>query len=565
MKDFQVAVTYDQDPPTWKVAGKEGIYDNVSGPAAMWLFFYEAYDVSQPLQYIFWGNDKSSPFDGSILKVVLSTDYVGYTPFSGYDNEKRWYGIRLQDGQGIQDNNQLEYIATRYSVNARWSILKGQLPPTYGILGGPVIGDVDGDGKKDIVVGARDSMIYAFGGSGTGTQDTSIWPSPYKAGGEIQGTPALVDLNGDGKLDVVFGADDMYVYAISGATGLELWKHDTKSSPTDSYLIHGSPSIAQLNGGAYDVLIGTGKGEMFALNGENGSEIWKFPTTGGIAGTPGVADISGDGIPDVCFGSYDTKVHLVNGATGEEIWFYYLGPGMDNIDSSPVMVDISGDNVPDVIIGGRKGTPPETGTVLALDGASPGPTANELWPAPHIYGNARLPLAPAKINDDDVWDFIMTTYQGEVYSIYAINGANGEILYHTLGLDIPPVGVFNYSAPIVGDFTGDGHLNAIYGREDGYCDMVNIGDLDLPGGFAGKCLAKMQVSSGTSMEIYGPPAVEDVNGDGLWELIACSMRGFTYVLDMHAPVPADIHQRGWTQHMGNRWHTGVPEFVPPDE
>jgi hypothetical protein len=43
------------------------------------------------------------------------------------------------------------------------------------------------------------------------------------------------------------------------------------------------------------------------------------------------------------------------------------------------------------------------------------------------------------------------------------------------------------------------------------------------------------------------------------------MRGYTYILDMHAPVPTDIKLRGWTMNQGNRWSNGIPEFTPPDE
>jgi len=562
MKEFEIEVTYDSDPPTWLDPSKKGIYDHIGSPNIMWLFFHEAWDISLPLYYIFYGNDKSSPFDGSVLKVVSSDNYVGYTPFDVTEGKKVYYGIRLQDAQGWQDDNMEEYIATSYLITPRWTFIKGQPPGSDGIFGAPAIGDVNGDGKKDIVVGTRDNKVYVYGGSGTGNQDTVIWE--FATGGEIQCVPALVDLNGDGKLDVVVASDDTNIYAINGATGLELWHYDAG----DGILMHGSPAITQLNGGAYDVVIGTGGGTVLALNGENGSKIWEYQAGGGIAGTPGLADVTGDGIADVCVGAYDTKVHMINGATGKAIWTYYLGPGMNNIDNSPVMVDISGDTVPDCIIGGRVGG---DGIIFALDGASPGPTANELWVRGGLWGNARRPAAPAKINGDNIWDFVLTLYQAEEWSFYAIDGLTGAIIYQRLGPDIDPDTYFNYSAPLVGDFTGDGHLNALYGRQDGFCDLVNLSNLSkvpglvLPGPFEGMNLFKMQVSTGTKQEIYATPAIEDVDGDGEWELIVCNMRGYTYILDMHAPVPSDPALRPWTMHQGNRWNTGVPMFTPPDE
>jgi hypothetical protein len=562
--DFTVNVTYDEQGPVWLNDDERGIYDHISGGNFLWLFYYEAVDPSIPFEYIFHGDQAPNATftEANKLTVVLSPDYTGYKTFgviAAPDNVEKWYGINLKDAQGIYDDypDICDYSCTRYSIDARWSILKGQPPGRDGILSGPAIGDVNGDGVDDVVVGTRDYKVYVFGGSGTGTQDTTIWS--YATGGDVQSTPALADLNSDGKLDVIFGSDDTNVYAISGASGLPLWDPvDTG----DGFLVHASPSIAQLNSGAPDIVIGTGSGEMLALNGEDGSEIWSYMAGAGIAGTAAVADVTGEGVPDVCFGAYDTKVHMVNGQTGEAVWEpYYVGPGMNNVECPPVMVDINNDSVPDVIIGARDNVGPG-GVVIALNGMN----GNTLWMQGEIWGNPKKGPAPIRdINGDGIWDFLVCTYYTENYSMYALSGANGDIIYQvTPPPPIDPTTPFNYSAPVVGDFTGDGHVNAIYGRQDGFCDIVNAGDLDYPAVEEWRVLFSPQVSSGSKPEIYGTPAVGDVDNDGEWELIAANMRGYVYILDMHAPVPEDITLRGWTQHGGNRWHTGTPEFEPPD-
>lgn len=556
--DFKVKVEWDKYPPIWKEPGLEGIYDHISGPGDFWLFYHEAWDVSLPILYIFYGNDQSSPFDGEVLKVDSSDTYIGYTAFSGFYNEERYFGVRLQDGQGIQDGNMLEYVCTHYSADPKWSFWKDQPGPAQGITGSVAIGDVNGDGKDDIVVGSKDKFIYVYDGSGTGTQDTIIWE--YETGQEVNGTPALADLDGDSCLDVIVASNDCSVYAINGATGLPLWI----APLNQGQMLQGAPAIAQLNdpASAYDVIIGTGEQGLVALDGEDGSVMWTYPC-GGIAGTPGLADVTGDGIWDACVGAYDTYVHMVNGATGEAVWSpYYIGPGMYNVDCSPTMVDVNNDSVPDCIIGAiaAVGDPKTRGAIFAINGQ----TGEDVWaPQGEIYGNPRHSPAPVKINDDPYWDFIVTCWTEDVYSFYGLDGVNGSIIYATLAPDLSAGSQMSYGAPIVGDFTGDGHINALVPREDGCIDLYNLATFELPGQWAGRHMYKLHTATSNNPWISGTPAVADVNDDGRLDLIACDMRGYTYILDLNLSVPAEGF--AWNQHHGNRWHTGVPGFVPPDE
>lgn len=557
-KALNLECVYDYDPPVWKNPLEVGIYDHISSPQYLWLFYHEAFDVSLPIQYIFYGNNQSSPFDGQILNVKndwgVNQLGVGEAP----DNVKRWFGIRLMDAQGWSDTDMSEYSCTRHSMDARWSRLDSVVGNLDGILGSPAIGDVDGDGVDDIVVGSRNHTVYAYHGNGTGNQDTRIWthPDAGKAGDEIQSSPALVDLNNDGKQDVVVSADDVKVYAFSGADGLPLWIYTSSAG----YLMRGSPSIAYLNGdNVPDVVAGTGEGLMIGINGSNGAELWTFATGSGIAGTPGVADVTGDGIADVFFGSYDTKVYCVNGATGAKVWHYYIGPALYNVSASPAIVDVNGDTVPDCIISAVNNQGDSIGAVYALNGIN----GNLIWSNGDIYGNPKLGPAPTYINDDDVMDFIVTASLAEVYHFYGIDGATGETIYNRLAQGINPSVKTSFTAPIIGDFTGDGHLNAMIGREDGFVDLINVGDLNYPGDFGGKSLFSAMASTGPNNTIYGDPAVGDVDGDNQLELVVANLRGFVFVLDMYVAVPGDVQLRGWTQHSGNRWHTGTPFFEPP--
>jgi hypothetical protein len=69
---------------------------------------------------------------------------------------------------------------------------------------------------------------------------------------------------------------------------------------------------------------------------------------------------------EVCCGSFDTKVYLLNGVTGSIHWAYTLGNRVFSVRGTP---DLSGNGVPDVIAGTQKLT--TGGICYAFEGGAP--------------------------------------------------------------------------------------------------------------------------------------------------------------------------------------------------
>ena len=72
----------------------------------------------------------------------------------------------------------------------------------------PTIIDIDGDGKKELVAGSDDKKLYVLDSEGN-----IKWT--FKADRNIRSTPAFGDVDGDGSIDLVFGSMDNFLYILN--------------------------------------------------------------------------------------------------------------------------------------------------------------------------------------------------------------------------------------------------------------------------------------------------------------------------------------------------------------
>jgi Bacterial Ig-like domain (group 3)/FG-GAP-like repeat/FG-GAP repeat len=180
------------------------------------------------------------------------------------------------------------------------------------------VGDFNGDGHPDIVVSIQCADTACSTGSlgvlinnGDGTFQPAV---PYSSGGYYYGlSVAAADMNGDGKLDLVVG----------------------------NWCLNSSVCLYQQQG-AVSVLLGNGDGTF--------QPATTYPTGGGSPGSLAVADVNGDGHPDV----------VVSGGSNADNAYLLLGNG-DGSLQTPVgysamdstvavaIADLNGDGRPDLL------------------------------------------------------------------------------------------------------------------------------------------------------------------------------------------------------------------------
>ncbi len=181
--------------------------------------------------------------------------------------------------------------------------------------------------------------------------------------GTIDGTPVVVDASLSG-----------YVYVVDALTGQEMpgWPQAATLVGNTATAIDSSPAIAYLDGPNAEPSIVVGLGSLYARDQNGGVMAWradgsvrfKFRTrktfaewphsanvySNSVFATPAIGDLTGNGQPDIVFGSYDHYVYALNAAG-------HLLPGFpinraDTIWSSPALADTTGTGKLDIIEGG---------------------------------------------------------------------------------------------------------------------------------------------------------------------------------------------------------------------
>ncbi|MFH2054430.1 MAG: PQQ-binding-like beta-propeller repeat protein, partial [bacterium] len=160
-----------------------------------------------------------------------------------------------------------------------------------------------------------------------------------------------------------------------------------------------------------------------ATGAASGDPIWIYDSDLYVRNVE-VADLNGDGVPDVIGGEYDntyygepSRVIAINGLDGDTLWTYVLQDGVRSL----TVGDINNDNVPDVIAGASyntSGTP--DGDVHAIDGTD----GSSIWVFP-INATVNC-LAIGDFNGDLYMDVAAGTFSDYVYGI---NGQTGTQLW----------------------------------------------------------------------------------------------------------------------------------------
>jgi subtilisin family serine protease len=364
------------------------------------------------------------------------------------------------------------------------------------VSGSVAAGDVDGDGTVEVVATSR-AGVHALRADGTALAG---WPQRHHA---FQ-SPTLVDLDGDGALEILAPADE----GPAGAARVYAWHADGRTAAGWPVSVAGASgaAAADLDGdGRPEVVVGTrgvdqaGRpvepGELHAWHADGTPAAgWPQSTLGWVQAPPALGDLDGDG-----------DLEVIAAAGGGVFAWHHDGRPVDGwpqalaavaIEDPPVLADLDGDGALEVLIAAGLRGADVVFEALRHDG-----TRAAGWPV-------LVPRGPP--------------------------GTNGG------GLQ-----------PVVGDVDGDGDLEVVATARDGLLAWHHDGRP--AAGFA------FAPDDRTRSAATGPfPVLADLDADERLEILAPASVDRVYRFDLAAPWVAETAP--WPMYQHDPQHTGA---LPP--
>ena len=334
-----------------------------------------------------------------------------------------WYDDYLEDDEWDDD----EYYHYYDHGGDHEQRADGAIDVDAHILSSPAIGDIDGDGTDELVI----AVSYFFSEEYFGSEEHShelpegvdiqnyfatgivvydlqtlqvkwdvhldLTTSSSKMTAKAFASPTLVDIDGDGKLEVLVSTSLGFVYALTaGGENIDGW-------PIQMGEIRAQVAAADVNGDLRPEIIAVDTHGNVAAFDARGRELWERHCVGSISRAASIGDVDGDGNLDVIVTTAEGYIYALRGDDGGDLdYFPHRAHGAINARALVTKAH-------DATKGLQIIVPSDDGYLYIVDGEGRADSID--------LGDTAVaqPLAAGDLNDDGLLDIVVSSVDGNVY------------------------------------------------------------------------------------------------------------------------------------------------------
>ncbi|MFZ8804378.1 MAG: MopE-related protein, partial [Candidatus Calescibacterium sp.] len=375
------------------------------------------------------------------------------------------------------------------------------------VVAKPLFYDFNNDGSPDIAINAGNTLFFIDGKTGNQNCQFNLGLTSYSS-------PALLtDI-----VSVVVGTDGGQIYAIKPDC-TQRWVYSSAG-----FQIRSSPLVADIDkDGTIEIVVGaesTGEGKIIILK-SDGTLEREIVSLKPIRSSPKMGDINGDGIYEVVIGTDTDEVSTTGGVfilncptdcASSHNLTSYTATGWGKVKTTPLLYDLDSDGFLDIVFAD------DSGKLYAMSGTSINYSQPYLLWSTNLTGvgqvveEAIFPSSPTLFIKSGI-PYIAIGSNGN--GLYIVNGLNGSLEAQLFA----PTPTTCFSSPATFDYNKDGVGDIVVG-----CDDKNIYFV------SGTDYSAMRVE-GTSGNVKGSPAIYDIDQDGFEDVVIGSDDNNLYVFN----------------------------------
>jgi hypothetical protein len=350
------------------------------------------------------------------------------------------------------------------------------------------------------------------------------FPLPFAV--QTSGHNAVGDIDGDGRLDVVLAADEVYVWRDNGSELIDGDENAQTTGPltgVDGLFGPSGVALADLDGEpGLEIVASERSGQpQIVVYRADGSDLPGWPRDLLSAwnwATPSVGDVDGDGDPEIVVHDVSGRIFVWH-HDGTELVDGDDDPTTDGVfvdrpdtwpKSSPALFDLDGDGACEIIYGTVNYSGDNALLAYRYDGT-------QAAGFPIATGSHTILCSPAvaDLDRDGEREVIFFTTNNDLYVVRSDGAAYPGFPIHY------STGVFDDSpgpSVALGDFDADADFEIVWPVNAGSARMdLVVVDTDIDGGTSGDIMNGWPVQLPSNSE--GSPVVGDLDGDGLSDIV----------------------------------------------